>query len=88
VRGDREKTNERRGHIIAICGFNIAIPVGILLALLQPFLGPRRGAWFVPLGVAFYTILVGADDTVIRAAIMGSKRRVTPRCWRRFGRRL
>lgn len=59
-------------HIIAISGFNIALLVGMLLALAHPFLGKRRAAWVALIGVALYTLLVGADAAVVRAAIMGS----------------
>lgn len=59
-------------HIIAISGFNIAILTGILLVVSKPFLGQRRSAWFVILGITLYTILVGADAAVVRAAIMGA----------------
>jgi competence protein ComEC len=59
-------------HVIAISGFNIAILVGILLAVARPLFGGRRSAWFALCGVAFYTILVGAGASVVRAAIMGS----------------
>jgi len=57
-------------HIIAISGFNIAILVGFLNGLLKRLLGRR--AWpFVLAGIAVYTLLVGADAAVVRAAIMG-----------------
>ncbi|MGD2048100.1 MAG: DNA internalization-related competence protein ComEC/Rec2 [Chloroflexota bacterium] len=59
-------------HIIAISGFNIAILTGILLVVSKPFLGQKRSAWFVLLGITLYTILVGADAAVVRAAIMGA----------------
>jgi competence protein ComEC len=56
---------------VYICGFNIAILTGILLAVSKPILGHRRSAWFVLIGIALYTVLVGADAAVARAAIMG-----------------
>ena len=59
-------------HIIAISGFNIAILTGVLLALSRPFLGHRWSAWFVLVGIALYTLLVGADAAVVRAAIMAA----------------
>jgi len=34
-------------------------------------LGPRRGVWAAVAGIALYTILVGAEASVVRAAIMG-----------------
>lgn len=58
-------------HIIAISGFNIAILAGILVGLSDPLFG-RRGAVVVTLlGLTLYTLLVGADASVVRAAIMG-----------------
>ena len=59
-------------HIIAISGFNIAILAGILLAISLPFLGYRWSAWFVLVGIALYTVLVGAEAAVVRAAIMAA----------------
>ena len=57
-------------HIIAISGFNIAVLVGFLNGLLGRLVGRR--AWpFILIGVGAYTLLVGADATVVRAAIMG-----------------
>ena len=59
-------------HIIAISGFNIAILTGLLLAMSRPLFGLRWSAWFVLLGIGLYTVLVGADAAVVRAAIMGA----------------
>jgi competence protein ComEC len=58
-------------HIIAISGFNISIIAGLFVTFFSKFLGPRRGAVLAILGIAFYTILVGADAAVVRAALMG-----------------
>ncbi|MBK8987991.1 MAG: DNA internalization-related competence protein ComEC/Rec2 [Chloroflexi bacterium] len=59
-------------HIIAISGFNIALLIAILISLVDPFL-PRKTAVLVAVvGVILYTILVGAEASVVRAAIMGS----------------
>lgn len=58
-------------HIIAISGFNISIIAGLFVTFFSKFLGPRRGAILAILGIAFYTLLVGADAAVVRAAIMG-----------------
>ncbi len=59
-------------HIIAISGFNIAIIAGIFILLFSRLLGPRRGAIVAVIGIAFYTFLVGADPSVVRAALMGT----------------
>ena len=55
-----------------IYGFNIAILIGILLAVSKPFFRPQWSSWFVLAGVGLYTVLVGADAAVVRAAIMGA----------------
>jgi competence protein ComEC len=58
-------------HIIAISGFNISIIAGLFVTFFSKFLGARRGALLAIIGIAFYTILVGADAAVVRAALMG-----------------
>jgi competence protein ComEC len=63
-------------HIIVISGFNITIIAAMLVALFSRIFGGgefgvRKAAVFALLGIAVYTILVGADAAVVRAAIMG-----------------
>ncbi|MBI5932297.1 MAG: ComEC/Rec2 family competence protein [Chloroflexi bacterium] len=69
-------------HIIAISGFNIAIIAGIFLALFGRAFGKTRGAFLAAAGIIFYTLLVGANAAVVRAAVMG----VTALFARHFGR--
>jgi competence protein ComEC len=59
-------------HIVAISGFNISIIAGMLLGLTKRL--PRRvPGWLIAgLGIALYTVLVGAAASVVRAAIMGA----------------
>jgi len=64
--------NTGTAHIIAISGFNISIIAGIFFAFFSKFLGPRRGTLLAILGIAFYTVLVGGEAAVVRAALMGS----------------
>ena len=64
--------NTGTAHIIAISGFNISIIAGIFFAFFSKFLGDRRGTIVAILGIALYTVLVGADAAVVRAAVMGS----------------
>ncbi|MFH2039775.1 MAG: ComEC/Rec2 family competence protein [Chloroflexota bacterium] len=63
--------NTGTAHIIAISGFNIAILAAFFAGLFGRLLGSRRGALVAILGIAFYTLLVGADASVLRSAIMG-----------------
>lgn len=58
-------------HVIAISGFNITILAAITTALFSRLLGARRGLWFTGIILGVYTLLVGADPSVIRAAVMG-----------------
>ena len=58
-------------HIIAISGFNIAILIAILVGIADPWLPRKAAVLFAIAGITLYTILVGADASVVRAAIMG-----------------
>jgi competence protein ComEC len=58
-------------HIIAISGFNITIISALFISLFGRWLGVRRGAVAAGLAIAVYTVLVGADAAVVRAAVMG-----------------
>ncbi len=61
-------------HVIVISGSNIAIVSGILLGLFTRLLGRRKKVAVVLTlsGIILYTLLVGADAAVTRAALMGS----------------
>jgi len=59
-------------HIIAISGFNIAILAGLFTGITTRLLGRKWGAIAALIGISGYTILVGADAAVVRAAIMGA----------------
>ena len=58
-------------HIIAISGFNMTIIGALFATLFGRVLGRRRGAVAAVIGIGTYTILVGANAAVMRAAIMG-----------------
>ncbi len=59
-------------HVIAISGFNISIIAALFTSLFSHLFGKKLGALLAILGIAFYTLLVGADAAVVRAALMGS----------------
>jgi competence protein ComEC len=63
--------NTGTAHIIAISGFNIAIIAGLFVTIFSRLFGRRWGAIVAILGIATYTVLVGASASVVRAAIMG-----------------
>ncbi|MCZ7674409.1 MAG: ComEC/Rec2 family competence protein [Chloroflexi bacterium] len=66
-------------HIIAISGFNIALIIVILVGIADPFFSRKTAVLLAIIGIFVYTILVGADASVVRAAIMGSVFLVTSR---------
>lgn len=59
-------------HIIAISGFNMTVLSGLFLGLFTLPLGRWRGLLVALLAIVFYTILVGAQAAVVRAAVMSS----------------
>ncbi|MEO1162457.1 MAG: ComEC/Rec2 family competence protein [Chloroflexota bacterium] len=61
-------------HVIAISGFNMAIIAGLVMNALKGIM-PNRGWTAATLGISVlivYTILVGANAAVVRAAFMSS----------------
>ena len=58
-------------HIIAISGFNISLIAAIFASLFGRVLGKRLGTLAAVTAIALYTLLVGADAAVLRAALMG-----------------
>ncbi len=59
-------------HIIAISGFNIALVTGLIIRLFRRFFKPLLAGFLALSAILFYTMLVGAEPSVVRAAIMGS----------------
>jgi competence protein ComEC len=57
-------------HIIVISGFNMTIVAGLFAVIFGRLFGRRWGAVAAVLGIAMYTLLVGATPSVVRAAIM------------------
>jgi competence protein ComEC len=58
-------------HIIVISGFNITIIAALFSYLFTRVLGRLRGAIVAAIGIIIYTLLVGANPAVVRAAIIG-----------------
>lgn len=58
-------------HIIVISGSNITLISGLLIAAGRRLVGIRWAAMLAILGIGLYTLLVGADAAVSRAALMG-----------------
>ena len=58
-------------HIIVISGFNITVIAALFTFLFTRLLGMHRGAIVSAVGIIFYTLMVGANPAVVRAAILG-----------------
>ena len=59
-------------HVVAISGWNIALVAGIATALLRATgVGRRPRSAIVVVAIVVYTIIAGAEASVIRAAVMG-----------------
>lgn len=59
-------------HIVAISGFNMSVLAALLIGLLGRFLPRGWSALAAAVTIGFYTVLVGANPAVVRAAIMSS----------------
>jgi competence protein ComEC len=68
VRRDFNQTGTT--HIIAISGFNMTIIASLFIRLFGRWWGQRKGLLTAGIAIGLYTLLVGADAAVVRAAIM------------------
>ena len=58
-------------HIIAISGFNIALISNFIIKITRLFLSPGKAGVMAIAVISLYTVMVGADPAVMRAALMG-----------------
>ncbi len=58
-------------HILAVSGYNITIIAMIISWFFLLFFRRPTAFWFSVIGVAIFTVLTGAQASVIRSAIMG-----------------
>jgi competence protein ComEC len=59
-------------HLVAVSGWNVTILVGAWIAVLAWPIGRRPAAWASIAVIIGYTMLVGGQASVVRAAIMAS----------------
>jgi competence protein ComEC len=59
-------------HIIAISGFNIALISSLIIRLTKRIFSPAKAGVAAILTIIVYTLMVGAEPAVVRAAVMGS----------------
>jgi competence protein ComEC len=58
-------------HLVAVSGQNVTLVAGLLIAALAWVIGRRPAAWLALAAVVGYSLLVGGEPSVVRAAIMG-----------------
>ncbi len=58
-------------HVLAVSGYNITIIASIISSIFLLFLRRQTAFWFSLVAVLIFTILTGAQASVVRAAIMG-----------------
>ena len=58
-------------HVLAISGYNVTIIANILVAFLLWFMRRQRAFWFAVGMIFVFTIMTGAQASVVRAALMG-----------------
>jgi competence protein ComEC len=58
-------------HLVAVSGQNVTIVAALMIAVLGWLIGRRNACWAAVAGIVLYAALVGAQPSVIRAAIMG-----------------
>ncbi|MEK7195260.1 MAG: ComEC/Rec2 family competence protein [Patescibacteria group bacterium] len=58
-------------HIVALSGYNIAILVFAISSFLGYFFSRRLTFYFTAVSIFIFVIMVGAEPSVVRAAIMG-----------------
>jgi len=68
---ERDFQETGTSHIIVISGFNITIIAGFFISFFGRLFKPGWGALTAAVGIGLYTLLVGADPAVVRAALMG-----------------
>ena len=58
-------------HLVAVSGQNVTILAGLMIAALSWLVGRRPACWVALATICAYAVLVGAQPSVVRAAIMG-----------------
>jgi competence protein ComEC len=58
-------------HLVAVSGQNVVLVAAIVMGVLTWVVGRRPAAWTAIAGIVVYAALVGAQPSVVRAAVMG-----------------
>jgi competence protein ComEC len=58
-------------HLVAVSGQNVVLVAALVMGILTWVVGRRPAAWTAIVGILVYAALVGAQPSVVRAAVMG-----------------
>jgi ComEC/Rec2-related protein len=59
-------------HIVVASGYNLSLVAGLLMAVLLKFTGRQKAAGIATIGIWLYTLMVGMEAPIVRAAIMAN----------------
>ncbi|MBI4571448.1 MAG: ComEC/Rec2 family competence protein, partial [Chloroflexi bacterium] len=59
-------------HLVAVSGQNVTMLAALMIAVFGWLVGRRNACWAALAGICLYAALVGAQPSVIRAAVMGA----------------
>ena len=59
-------------HLVAVSGQNVTMLAALMIAAFGWLVGRRNACWVALAGICLYAALVGAQPSVIRAAVMGA----------------
>lgn len=74
-------------HIVALSGYNISILVVIMASLLAYVMPKRHAFWWSLAAIGVFVAIVGAEASVVRAALMGAIALFAGRVGRRYSAR-
>jgi len=69
LKEDLNATNT--SHLIAVSGYNVTLVAGLFIGALAWLIGRRPAAWLALVAIIAYSLLVGGQASVQRAAVMG-----------------
>ncbi len=74
-------------HLVALSGYNITILVLVVAGIFGYWLSRRTTFWLTGLTIFLFILMVGAEASVVRAAIMGFLALVAKEAGRQYGMR-
>ncbi|MDP2949327.1 MAG: ComEC/Rec2 family competence protein, partial [Chloroflexota bacterium] len=67
----QDLSDTNTSHLVAVSGYNVTLVAGLFIGALAWLIGRRPAAWLALLAIIAYSLLVGGQASVQRAAVMG-----------------